>query len=56
MVSSYVSLYKWLDKLTIEVSQREPHVCLREAQSDALVFELFGKLLQVFCSQILLKM
>lgn len=43
-------------KLTIEVSQREPHVCLREAQSNALMFELFGKLLQVFCSQILLKM
>lgn len=42
-------------KLTIQVSESESHVCLREAQSDALVFELFSKLLQVFCGQILLK-
>lgn len=41
-------------KLTIQVSKRESHVCLREAKSDAFVFELFSKLLQVFCGQILL--
>lgn len=41
--------------LTVKVPQREAHVCLGESQGDALVFELFGELLELLGGQVLLK-
>lgn len=40
--------------LTVQVAQREANISLREAQSDALVFELLGELFQLLGGKILL--
>lgn len=41
--------------LTIEIPKRKSDVCLCKAEGDALVLQLFGKLLQILRGQVLLK-
>lgn len=43
-----------VNKPTIEVSQGKANISLGETQGNAFVFQLFGKLLQLFCGKILL--
>lgn len=38
---------RYFSKLTVKVPQSQAHVCLREAQSDAFVFQLLCKLFKL---------